>query len=365
MIKTPTKFIALLYGAALLTSSAFAQGVATDPVGYVTTTVPNGDDVVVGTPLAQAAAYAGAATSVSGAVVTFDSATFGDLTSQPHYMLVSTSASIEGDWFQVQSNTATSLTLAEDIQAAGLLASDVVKVIPFWTLDTMFADGAGVGVSPDPLLPVSFVMIPDLVNSGVNLAKSKLYFYHDGSSPFLPVAGWYDNDNVFGGVVGSTPLSPETFITIRNQSGVEQSVVLAGTVPVSSYATEIVRLANGVAQDNALVNPFPSPITLAETGLSSVIAASTDPLLPTDLVLIYSNVSGSGTNVPPSKAYLYHDGSSPFLPVAGWYDNDNVFGGVVDDTVSIPAGGAFLIRKAAGPVEAVVWAPSVPYSLAD
>ncbi len=51
MMKNPTKFIALLSGAALLASSGFAASVATNPVGYVSTTAADGSDSFIGTVL--------------------------------------------------------------------------------------------------------------------------------------------------------------------------------------------------------------------------------------------------------------------------------------------------------------------------
>ena len=64
MMKTPHKFITLLSGAVLLASSGFAQTVATDPVGYVTTTVEAYSDAVVSPVMARPASFVGTISSV-------------------------------------------------------------------------------------------------------------------------------------------------------------------------------------------------------------------------------------------------------------------------------------------------------------
>ena len=360
--------IALVSSLLISFSSLSAQASAsTNPVGFVSTEIFNGDDVVVGLQLERTSVYQGSVSSVLGNVVSLLNANL-DVLAGPHYMLVVSSftPTMEGKWFEIQSNNFDSLTLVDNVQSLGLTSSDIVKITPFWTLSELFPSGKGVGVSSDPFSPVSFVMIPDLTSSGVNLARNKFYFYHDGSSPIVGnIAGWYDNDNIFGGTVDSLPLSPETYIAIRNQSGANQRYLMSGAVPVSTYSTNIVRLVDRVSQDNALVNPYPKSMTLSESGLKDVIDVTTNPFSPTDLILLYVNSQGSGTNVPPSKVYFYHDGSSSILGnVAGWYDNDNIFGGVVDNSVSIPGGGAFVVRKSSsGLAETRVWNPQLPYNL--
>ncbi|MFM8810320.1 MAG: hypothetical protein ACKOJB_15720, partial [Chthoniobacterales bacterium] len=103
---------------------------------------------------------------------------------------------------------------------------------------------------------------------------------------------------------------------------------------------------------------FPAAVTLANSGLNSsgAVAASPDPENPTDTVLVYA-LSNTGLNPASSASYLYSNGD--VLPV-GWYEN-----GTFNDAnnVTIPAGGAIVVRKGAGSSQVTKFAPVVPYSL--
>ena len=80
-------------------------------------------------------------------------------------------------------------------------------------------------------------------------------------------------------------------------------------------------------------------------------------LNPIDFVLVYDNAPASGTNVSPARTYFYNIGSQ--VPV-GWYLN-GAFGATVNND-TIPAGGAFIVRKANGAAGTVKWSPVVPYA---
>ena len=152
-------------------------------------------------------------------------------------------------------------------------------------------------------------------------------------------------------------MSPESFITVRNLTASGVTVTFVGSVPVKTSAIDVVRRPGG-QQDNLILNQFPASVSLANSGLSSsgAVAASPDPENPVDTLLVYS-LSNSGLNPASSSSYLYHDGS--VLP-AGWYEN-GTFADAND--VSIPAGGAIVVRKGAGSTQVTKFAPSLPYSL--
>jgi uncharacterized protein (TIGR02597 family) len=348
MMKTSKKFIALLSGAALLTSSAFAQTVATDPVGYVTTTTPTGDDALIGLPLTQSTAFAGAADSVDGTQVTVTATLVVDAYNNTHYVLA-TSGANAGQWSEVVGTSTGSITTAEEI----LAATDTFEVVPFWSLATAFVGGAGVGVSPDPFNPVATVSLNDLSALGTNLSPASTFFYYPGPTP-LP-AGWYKTGSFDPS--DNARLSPETFVTIRNNSGSSIDTVVAGVVPTNVSGTTVVGVL-ATAQDNQLVNPYPSALTLDASGLTAVVAPSPDPFNPLDTVSVYDIDNTSGQNISAAATYFYYPGPTP-LP-AGWYKTGSFD---ASGSVEIPAGGAFIIRKGPGDDEALAWNPPVPYSL--
>ena len=105
-------------------------------------------------------------------------------------------------------------------------------------------------------------------------------------------------------------------------------------------------------------NPYPAAIELALSSLINVVDVSTDIFTPLTQVVVYE--SFSGLNPSPTANYAYHDGSS-FIIGAGWFDVSNPFAGSAD-TVTIPQGGAFIIRKGAG-TPSGYWTASLPYTL--
>ena len=94
--------------------------VTTTPVGYVTITVNANSDTKVGVSMQQASVYSSGVTSVATGTITVPG-TVPDVTTNPHYVLVTTpSGSLEGNWYEVTSYTSTTITVAENLQTAGL-----------------------------------------------------------------------------------------------------------------------------------------------------------------------------------------------------------------------------------------------------
>jgi uncharacterized protein (TIGR02597 family) len=350
-MKNFLNYLAVLFGAALFASSHLAaESVSTNPVGYVTFTAADGVDAKFGITMERALLFTASIDSVTAGVLALSvdpsAATDG------HYIQF-TSGSLLGQWFQVVSSSSTTITVAEDLSALGATSSDSIKVVPFWTLSTLFGDGFP--VSADPFSSVAQVLLNDVTALGINLPPNRNYAYHDGSSGFV-AAGWYDVNNPFVGVQDDVIIAPNSFITVRNQSGEQLDSLVAGSVP--SELNVVVVADASVANDNLVFNPYPVAIQLSSSALESVVAVSPDPFSPADQVIVYG--TPTGLNPAPEFNYAYHDGSSGFVP-AGWYDVNNPFNGS-QDSVSIPAGGAFLIRKGPGSTSGN-WVATIPYSL--
>jgi uncharacterized protein (TIGR02597 family) len=234
MMKTPTKFIALLSGAALLASSAFAQGVATNPVGYVTVEAKNGSDTYVGLTLTKASDLTTSVASVSGLDINVTESVAGSF-AFTHYVLFS-SGSQAGQWFEVTANDAGSLTLSggegvTDLGVdLGILADDAFKVIGFWEVNQVFPDGVGFAASADVFGPTSLIFINNLEAAGTNLSAAGSYFYHDGSSGFK-AAGWYENGTLTA--ADSIVIPAGAAFVVRKAAG---AVALAAWNPPAPYS---------------------------------------------------------------------------------------------------------------------------------
>lgn len=336
--------LAILIAAGL---SANAQTTATtDPVGFVSYTVNANSDQKVGVPMTQSSVFSGSATTVSGTAVT----TSGVPALSGKNLLLVTSGSAAGSWEEIASSTSTSVTLLAPV--TGFVNGDTFVIRPFWTLSTLFPNGGAIPQSPDPDNPRGLVLLNDLTAVGINPASGASYLYHDGS---IIAAGWYESGTF--AEANDVVISPESFITLRNSTASPINLSFVGSVPAKTAAIDVVRRPGG-QQDNLILNQFPSSVTLANSGLntSGAVTASPDPENPVDLLLVYS-LGNNGINPASSAQYLYHDGS--ILP-EGWYES-GTFADAND--VSIPAGGAIVVRKGAGPSQVTKFAPNLPYSL--
>jgi uncharacterized protein (TIGR02597 family) len=322
--------------------------VETDPVGYLTFTAADAVDTKFGLPMEEAKVLATSVVSVTSGTVTVS--VDASVVSNAHYLQFSSGA-LAGQWFEVSSSTADSVTVAEDLQSLGAAASDTFKIVPFWTLSSLF--GTNFAVSTDIFTPVAQVLGNDVLSVGVNKAPVSNYAYHDGSS-FIIGAGWFDVSDLSS--KDDQKLAPNTFITIRNISGSEISLVVPGAVPTVALSTGIASDAAAV-NDNLVYNPYPAVIELGLSSLQDVVDTSSDPFYPLTQVVVYE--SFDGINPSPTANYAYHDGSS--LLTTGWFDVSNPFAGD-KATVTIPEGGAFIIRKGAGTPSAY-WTASLPYTL--
>ncbi|MEC8209213.1 MAG: TIGR02597 family protein [Verrucomicrobiota bacterium] len=348
----PQKTLSLLAGASLFVFSNLSA-VETDPVGYVTTTAADGSDSFIGLSLTESVAIAATASDVTGSVVSTASALVEDAYNSTHYLLF-TSGAQEGQWYEITDTTTSSVVLSDDVATLGATASDEFKIIKFWTLGELLPSTSGFAVSTNVFLPVAEVIVNNLTAAGINLSSAASYFYHDGSSGFL-TAGWFQSGTL--AAADSVILTPETYFTVRNQSGSDFDIVVAGAVPVDIVGSTV--STETFTQDNQLVNPYPSGLPLDSADLTSVVSASTNVFAPGDEVILFES-TGTTINRSSVASYFYHDGSSGFL-TAGWYQTGSL---TPSGSVEIPAGGAFWIRKAgASEAQIVEWNPPVPYTL--
>ena len=334
-------------------SSAFAQGVTTAPVGYTSFSVGANADLKVGMALAQAPAYAAAVDTVVAGTVTVTT-TVPDITTAAHYLWVSSGA-LTGQWFVVTGYTASSLTVAEDLAGAGLVAADSFQVVPFWTLGSLLPNGGGLPTTDNPNSANSFVFFNDVTAEGINLSASGgTYFPFDNGS----VSGWLDASSPTGFVDDSVVISPSSYLTFRNVTGSAESVLIAGSVPVYPVSNQVVSRAAG-PQDNQVFLPYPADTLIGDIGLvaAGAISSTDNPNVVEDFLLVFSQAP-AGLNPSASATYFHFDNGS----VSGWLDASNP-AAFVDDIVTIPASSALIVRRAASSDTVVEWAPAVPYSL--
>lgn len=354
-----------LIAAAMACGLALGQTTAyTTPVGYVTLNIPASADSTITPPLSKAPLLQGLSTAVAGNVVTLASTGVSDGAfinggsnlNAKTYLLVRSGA-LAGLRFPVTGNTATTVTVdggSASLQSQGLAIGDQLSVVPYWTLATLFPGGAGVGASSDIYDPQAYILVSDQSSVGPNRGAAKLFFFANGNDG-NPV-GWRDLADPEGAVQDTVALDPSITYTIRTGS-VAQTVTISGEVPTSSLATKI--LTGAVTNDEYISTPFPVDMTLAQSGLQSVIKPSIDIYDPQEFVLVYDDLS-AGYNKGASALYFYHDGSDG--NPAGWKDLSNPEGANVSAAV-LKAGRCFTLRKAPGTSGVSTWTTTKPYTL--
>ena len=351
--------------AAALVGYASAQTATTVPVGYISLTVPAETDTPISTPLLRSAVWTGASTAVSGNTVSvaadsFTSSQFGASTN----MLQVTSGPLIGRTFPVLSNATGTVTVdpvgTTTLQAQGFVSTNTFVIRPYWTLNTLFPSGTGIGVSSDPFAPSTLLMISDNSVSGINRAPSSLYFYYDGSAG--GDAGWYDSANLEAGTQNDLTVPPTSIPTVRNTTASSLALTLSGEVQSAAAATLVI--SDTLVNDSFSQLSYPVDTSLDQSNLfsSGAVADSSDPFAPGDQLLVF-NPSSTGQNPSPSAIYFHYDGSVG--GDAGWYDAANLEGGAIGATTFLKAGSNIIIRKAGngtGPV-ANTWTAPLPYSL--
>ena len=336
----------------------------TTPVGYVTLTVPANSDTTIAPPLERATVYAAASTSIAGDVIGATGLTDSAFTTPACYLQV-TSGALAGNRYTISANTATSITVSVPsgtLETLGFASGNQYKVVPFWTLNTLFPSGAGLGTTNDVGAPSSYVMFSDNAGTGVNRSSAKLYFYCTGDTANLQPAGWYDNDDAYGLSVGDPVLDLGRMYTIRNID-VATNVTVSGTVP--DAAPKISVAVTTDFNDNYLTSPFPVDVSLEDSGLQSAMQGTSDVGTIIEVLFVFDDTA-PGINKSASKVYFYCTGDTANLQPAGWYDNDDAYGPALDPATNkiIKAGRCFVIRKAAyGSAGKIPWTTALPYSL--
>jgi uncharacterized protein (TIGR02597 family) len=339
----------------------------TTPVGYVTINVPAQADTTITPPLERANLLSAASTGISGNDVSVSGLTadafvnVGGVDAKSYLQV--TSGSLAGQRFPITANTTSSITVdagATTLQALGFASGNSFKVVQNWTLASLFPNGAGVGSTEDVFGATSFVLTSSNAATGTNRASTKLYFYCSGDAGNDLPAGWYDNDDLFGGTKNDVVIDPAAFYTIRSASEVDQSVVISGQVPNTALANQVA--VDVDFNDVYLGSSFPVDISLEQSGLQSLIQATSDVFSPVETLFVFDD-SAPGVNKAAAKVYFYCSGDSANDLPAGWYDNDDLFSGPVSGNL-LKAGRGFIIRKA--PYESagsLAWVAPLPYSL--
>lgn len=337
-----------LVGFSGASSPIFAQGTAiTGSVGLLSVPAPSASDTIVSLPLHRPEVFRGVIESLDGAMVNLRQASFStDAYSGGFYLLIESGPG-EGRWFPITANSGGSVTVehsADPDFASVVEPGAIVKIIPFWTLDTVFPNGKGVNASGN-LLPVSRVLLPDTQGTGTRLAPSSSFFYFSGAAH--GGEGWRKFGHAPTVKFDDHLLLPGSSMIVRHDSGPQTVFENLGAVQTSAFSVRLGTRAPGRDQDHSLGLGIPAPVTLAQSALyeSGGFAGTATLEQPVDQLLVY-NQSAAAKNRIPAFTYYYYTGSQGAGP--GW----RLLGqpGTLQNAAAVfePARG-FVIRKAGGP----------------
>ena len=362
-----TKITYSLLAAAAACSVANAQTTAyTTPVGYVSLTIPASSDSTITPSLERSPLLKTSTTGVSGNIVSAAGLTAGAFVAPQCYLQVVTCAAtpgLVGKRFAIDSNTTETITVdggASTLQAQGFANGDTFKVIPYWTLATLFPAGVGVGSTNDVFTIDSLLYVVDNGSYGTNKSPSASYFYCSGDEGNGVVAGWYDANDPFGSSANDLLIDPTIMYFIRNGSAVANTLTVTGQVP-DANSLALVPVSTEQNDVNLAV-ALPTDVSLQNSGLQSVVQGTNDVFTIDELVYVYDD-EGAGQNKSPSAGYFYCSGDDGNGVAAGWYDANDPFGDPVTGNV-LKAGRCITIRKSSYASNDILdWSLALPYSI--
>lgn len=249
----------------------------------------------------------------------------------------------EGSYYTVTANGTNTLTVTLNGDSLSTVAAGTsVSLIPYWTLGTAFPVGdagksyvASTGTGPRSYQ--TEIMLPDLITPGINLSASAAYINYGSKWCLEGTDGTTSSDDVL--------IPPTGNLTVRNGATATTFVPTGGVY--MNRVTAVLDTQVTSAQDNAVSLPRPMDVSLNDLGLVTktstsdigngfVISNGISPRSIKDTLLLYDNVL-SGVNKASPASYFYYNG--------GWRLEGS--DGTVDygDTVKIPGGSGFIIRK--------------------
>ena len=351
-LATPIKRLAPLLALSIC-PCLWGVEVSTNPVGFYKVECPANSDTHISIPVTRPPVFEGKVASVSGSSLIFEGESalgteelaYEQGVQPNHYYAIFKDGPYEGAWFDVVSNTASSVVLecAESVLTSELAGSSV-QIIPHWTLNTLMPNGAGTHTAKNAI-PTSLVLFysPDLV--GVKFAPTAFFFSDFGAdSPYsywcktgdIDDEGNYFNQNDF-------VIPPNSVIAIRNPQNRDATALsFSGNVKMFASDVSVGILASSTNQNNILASLSAVPIKLSDLTDSLIGDGLMEKnTIPVDLLLVYDK-SKVVKNKPLSSYYYYYAGEGNAFN--GWY---KLNGDAKMDDLEILSTDAVYIRKAA------------------
>lgn len=315
-MKTP-KILCSLAALALVQGSLFA--VNTDPVGFVSVTVPANSDAVLAVPMNRTSEFKGLTSALSGTsgsvTITvagspgWTAGQFAPLaTANKTYALQLASGAKEGLTLPITNNGTNTLIVTVDPSddLTGVLANgEQIDVMPYWTPSSLLGN----------LVAGTQYLGYENVSAGVNKSSSEQYA--------ATGSGW--ENEATSDDASHSPLSFGRSFVIRNNQPSQLSISFVGSVPMTASRIRLTALATNTDQDIRFGFMSPIPESINTLGF---------PAQTGDTILVFNNAA-AGINKSSFKSYTYDSGT--------WYDDSTET--AIDSTVKLEPGNGYMYRK--------------------
>ena len=309
----------------------------TDPVGFVSHTIPAQSDAVLAVPLYRAPAFRGIIQSISGSDITvvgtpgWTASQFVQAlgTQNDTFAVMIASGTKEGLIGRITANGTNTVTVQLDAgddfttiktEATDPGAADQIDIIPYWTPTTLLGTTLTAGSR--------MLLFPTNV-AGINLSSQ--------TTILKAPAGWF---------IGATPADHHTLgfgqgFVFRNQTAGAQTLSLVGNVPMVSHRFIVRKLsASGTGQDIRIGYSSPVPEVIGNLNLGFTAG---------DRLLVFDNAA-TGINKSASVNLLFN-GTAWFNGAAN-----------VSATFQLQPGFGYVFRRAASAAAgSVTWSDTQSY----
>jgi uncharacterized protein (TIGR02597 family) len=282
------KYLATL--TALAVSSAMAA--TTDPVGFVSVTVPAASDAALGAPLGRASEFQGVIQSIAGNTITlagtpnFAANAFvysAGVQAKTYYLRIDSDTK-EGLILPITGNGTASvdITIPAGEDLTGVLTNAAngtgssVSIAPYWTPSTLITG----------VLTGTQILRYPTSTTGTNLAPSITYVFNG--------TNWLQGVTVVNDVIFQTG---EGFTLRNNSTTVAQTISITGSVPMSAHRIRLRTLAASASQDQRIFYNSPIPETIGNVFAPAALAAG-------DRLLAFNNAA-SGKNKSPTDNLVW------------------------------------------------------------
>jgi len=281
---------------------------ASSPAGFVKLPLPGNSDTYVSLPFMRPAAVSMIISSVSVNTISVSGSpnwltnqfVYAAAVQTNTYYARFASGALEGHLYPISANGNNTVTLDLGTDSlATAVSGDAILIEPYWTLATVFPNGKGVNISPTLGNRNSEVLIPDLVNAGINLSSSKIYFFHNG---LWKIVGQGNTDH------GTDILQPNAHFIIRHNVATNTTLIALGNVVGEKMAVPL-RAYAGNRQDNTIGLARPVTLSLDASQLVSGGGFASSPLpgTRTDELIVFDNVAVQH-NKSAAAIYYYWSG---------------------------------------------------------